>query len=576
MRRSGPKVRAGLVAGAVFAVVLAAAVITAGNAAGTRDRSRLAGLGGERRLGPLNTNVVLRLELGLAEQRGAALDRLIATGKTVSPTRFARLFLPNHDAVSRAISALDVDGLHATWTAGSEVVSVDGTAGAVERAFGVQLDRYERADGSTYYAPTAAPRLDGPFHGVVSEVSGLDDRSRLANLGGGGSSDPSSGCGSTNGGFTPSQVMSAYNFGPLRSESLTGAGQTIVLLEIDTFQQSDLDCFASKDGQSPPQVQVVQGQWGTPQNTANSSSGVSESDLDIEIVHSIAPAARLVVYYADADTSDIAAAAQAAVNAYPKAVFSISIGGCEVENLSNGQASETSDQNVWDTALKRLAATGGSAFIASGDSGAYTCGSQIKSSATGAEVPTVSYPASDPYATAVGGTTMFLGSSGQYGSEAAWGAPFEGDGSGGGVSQLWQRPSWQTGQGTTNSYSDGNREVPDVSALGDPNTGWSVYIVGNWNVVAGTSAAAPLWAALTVLADQKLSGSGLQPVGFANLPIYAFGADPTSWPAKAFNDVNVGENLYYPATAGWDPATGWGTPNAAGFVQDLLAYERQH
>jgi kumamolisin len=563
-----------MAAAVALAALIAVAVLASGGAAGTRAGGRLAGLGGARRLGPLNADVALRLQLGLADKRGADLDRLIAAGKTVSPARFERLFLPSDGAVSRAVAALTAYGLKSTWTAGSEVVGVDGTAGAVERAFEVQLDRYERPDGSTYYAPTAPPRLGGPFRGVVSEVSGLDDRARLENLGGGGS-DPSSGCGSTAGGYTPSQVMSAYNFGPLRSESLTGAGQTIVLIEIDTFQQPDLDCFAGKYGLSPPQVKVVQGQWGTPQNTANSSSGNSEAELDLEIVHSIAPAARLVVYYSDNSSSDIAAAAQAAITAYPEAILSVSIGGCEVENLVNGQAQVTSDQTVWDTALKRLALTKGSAFIASGDSGAYTCGSQIKSSATGAEVPTVSSPASDPYATSVGGTTLFLGSSGQYESEAAWGAPFEGDGSGGGISQLWQRPSYQTGQGTTDSYSDGDREVPDVSALGDPNTGWSVYTVGSWNVVAGTSAAAPLWAALTALTNQKLVEGGLQPVGFANLPIYAFGSDPTAWPAKAFNDVTTGENLYYPATGGWDPATGWGTPNAAGFVQDMLAYRRQ-
>jgi subtilase family serine protease len=291
-------------------------------------------------------------------------------------------------------------------------------------------------------------------------------------------------------------------------------------------------------------------------------------------VHAIAPAARLVVYDSDSRASDIAAAAQAAVAAYPKAIFSVSIGGCEVEELSNGQAQIAPDEQMWDSALKRLAATGGSAFIASGDSGAYTCGSQLTSTRTGSELPSVSSPSSDPYATSVGGTTLFVNPAGQGRGEAAWGAPFEGDGSGGGISDLWQRPSWQTGRGTSNSYSDGARELPDVSSLGDPNTGWDVYVVGGWSVVAGTSAAAPLWAGLAALADQKLSEQGLRAVGFANLPIYAFGGAPARWPAKAFNDVIAGENLYYPATPGWDPATGWGSPNAAGFVQDLLAYER--
>lgn len=553
-------------------LVLLVAAIAVGAARSSPPHRYGVALPSSHPIGSLAKSTRLRLELGLADRRSAALDRLIASGRTVSPQRFDRMFLPSANAVSRAMSALAAAGLTPSWTRGSGVVEVDGAAGAVEQAFGVQLERYRQPGGSTYYAPIGPPHLTPPLRGTISDVSGLSDRGRVHDLGS--SSGTSSGCGSTVGGYAPAQVMSAYDFDPLLHESLNGSGQTVVFLEIDTFQQPDLDCFAAKYGESPPSVTVVQGHWGSPTNTASSGTGESEAELDLEIVHSVAPAARLVVYYADARPSDIAAAAAAAVAAHPKAIFSVSIGGCEVESLSNGQAVIGSDETMWDTALKRLAATGGSAFIASGDSGAYTCGKQLTNGQTGAELPAVSSPASDPYATAVGGTTLFVSPSGGYEGEDAWGSPFEGDGSGGGVSYLWRRPSWQTGPGTSNSYSDGEREVPDVSALGDPNTGWAVYVVGNWSLVAGTSAAAPLWASLTALADQKLAEQSLPAVGFANLPIYAFGGDPSRWPAKAFNDVTNGENLYYSATPGWDPATGWGSPNAAGFVQDLLTYEK--
>jgi kumamolisin len=555
-------------AGAICALVAVLGLNGGGRAAGVALGGRL---GHARPIGPLAKSMPLRLELGLADRHAAKLNRLIAAGATVSPERFDRQFLPSAGAISDVETALNADGLKPQWAPGSGVVQVDGTAGAVERALGVQLERYRQPDGSTYYAPTAPPRLRAPLRTVIGNVSGLDDRARLHDLG---STTPTSGgCGQTAGGYTAAQVMSAYDFNPLLHESLNGRGQTIVFLEIDTFQQRDLNCFTGKFGGGPLSVDVARRRWGSPQNTAGSGGG-SESELDLEIVHAIAPAARLVVYDSDSRASDIAAAAQAAIAAYPKAILSVSIGGCEVEELSGGQPQTAPDEQMWDNALKRLAATGGTALIASGDSGAYTCGPQLTSATSGAELPSVSSPASDPYATSVGGTTLFVNSSGAYTGEAAWGAPFEGDGSGGGISDLWQRPSWQTGPGTTNSYSDGGREVPDVSSVGDPNTGWDVYVVGSWSVVAGTSAAAPLWAGLTALADQKLSEHGLPAVGFANLPIYAFGGDPSRWPAKAFNDVTVGENLYYPATRGWDSATGWGTPNAAGFVQDLLAYER--
>jgi kumamolisin len=562
---------ASIVAVGAVCALIAVVAVSSGSGGRAADAASAGVLGHASPIGPLSKSAQLRLELGLANPRSTALGRLIAAGRTVSPQTFDRSFLPSQRAVSQAETALAAAGLKPQWAPGSEVVQVAGTAGSVERAFGVQLERYRRSDGSTFYAPTAPPRLSAPLRSVVGNVSGLDDRARDHNLS---STTPTSGgCGAGAGGYTPGQVMSAYDFNPLLHASLNGRGQTIVFIEIDTFQQRDLNCFAGKFGGGALSVKVAPHRWGSPQNTAGSSDG-SESELDLEIVHAIAPAAKLVVYDSDSRASDIAAAAQAAVAAYPKAIFSVSIGGCEVEELSNGQAQIAPDEQMWDNALKRLAATGGSAFIASGDSGAYTCGSQLTSARTGAELPSVSSPASDPYATSVGGTALFVSPAGQDRGEAAWGAPFEGDGSGGGISDLWQRPSWQTGRGTSNSYSNGARELPDVSSLGDPNTGWDVYVVGDWSVVAGTSAAAPLWAGLTALADQKLSEQGLPAVGFANLPIYAFGGAPARWPAKAFNDVTAGENLYYPATPGWDPATGWGSPNAAGLVQDLLAYER--
>jgi kumamolisin len=558
----------GVIVAAVVATVAVAGPLGAG---GSRPQASAA-----RDLGRLGAGVRLRLELELSDQRSGGLARLIAAGRTVSPGTFERRFLPSRSAVMGAINRLAADGLAPAWTPGSQLIQADGSVAAIERAFAVRIERYERPNGTTYYAPTAPPRLGASLRNVVSDVSGLDDRARFENLSTAAVRDPSSGCGATVGGFTPAQVMSAYDFDPLLHDSLDGAGETIVFLEIDTFRKSDLNCFAGKFGVAPPEVTVMPRRWGSPKANATSAPGESEAELDLEIVHAIAPAARLVVYDADRRPADIAGAAQAAITAYPKAIFSISIGGCEIESLSGGQPVVTSGELEWSSALERLAATGGTAFAASGDSGAYACGPDLKSSQTGAELPSVSFPASDPYITAVGGTAMFLGAGGRYAGEAAWGGPFEGDGSGGGLSYLWRRPSWQKGRGVSNSYSDGARELPDVSALGDPDTGWNIYTDGSWAIVAGTSAAAPLWAGLTALADQQLAKHGLAPVGFANLPIYAFGAHPSAWPSPAFNDVTRGENLYYGATPGWDYASGWGTPNAGNFVADLLAYRKDH
>jgi kumamolisin len=561
-------VAAGLAAIAVVAVLVSssAAVPPRGPALALRVSARSA-----RELGPLPATDRLRLELQLANHRKAALNRLIASGRTVSPRRFAEEFLPPAGAVQRAVQRLAHDGLHPTWTPGASGIELDATAAAAEREFNVQLNRYQGSSG-TFYAPSEPARLPPELAGVVDTVSGLDDETRLGTL----QSSGSGGCGSTIGGYSPAQIMSAYNFGPLVHGSLNGGGQTVVFIEIDTFQQADLDCFAREYGEAAPSVSLGPQRWGSPTNSAGESGGESETDLDLEIVHAIAPSARLVVYYADSNTSDIAAAAQAAVQAYPHAILNVSIGGCEVEALSGGSPQVTPDQTAWNGALQRLAGTGGTAFIASGDSGAYTCGKDLVNTQTGNELLSVSYPASSPYATSVGGTALFLGAGGAYAGEAAWGGPFEADGSGGGLSRLWRKPAWQSGPGVTNSYSNGYREVPDVSAVGDPTTGWNIFTDGSWGVVAGTSAAAPLWAGLTALADQQLAGDNLQPVGFADPAIYAFGGNPARWPAAAFHDVKRGENLYYPAGSGWDFASGWGSPNAAGLVDDLVAYRRSN
>ncbi len=205
--------------------------------------------------------------------------------------------------------------------------------------------------------------------------------------------------------------------------------------------------------------------------------------------------------------------------------------------------------------------------MSSGDNGAYGRG------CTGS-TPTVEDPADSPHAVAVGGTTAFEGRGRTYGREAAWGDPIEQDGSGGGVSRVFRRPAWQRGPGVSNRYSNGMRQLPDVASIGDSLTGWDIVSGGLWVPVGGTSAGAPLWAALMALTDQALAARHLGPVGFANAALYDFAADPSNFPAAAYRQVTAGTNLYYPATSGWNFATGLGSPNAAAVVDDFIAYEK--
>lgn len=524
-------------------------------------------------LGPVDPAEPLHAVVGLEEPDVGGLERLIASGMTVSPATFDARFAPRASRVLAALGQLDRAGLRATWTPGSLVIDATGPAGAVERAFSVHLNRYQ-GHGAAYQAPTGPPRFTGSLRGLASSLGGVDTSRHVTDDTQSLEAQPapgpgSAGCGpGPSGGYTPDQVLGAYNFEPLRRGGLTGAGQTVVFVETDSYQEADLACFQRQFGGPPFEVAQAPQRWGTPDTSEH-----AEADLDLEIVHAIAPDAHLVVYYADSNPDHVASAAAAAVQAYPHGILSVSLGGCEwAAQNKDGTARPSSDETTWHAALRRLAATGGSAFIASGDSGAFMCGSQVTES-DGQTAPTVSSPADDPYATAVGGTALFVGRDDTYAGEATWGSPFQQVGSGGGVSAVWDRPSYQEGPGVSNPYSDGGREVPDVAALGDPETGWDIYSQG-WSPIGGTSAAAPAWAALMALTDESAAGFGLPPVGFANPALYQFGRYPGRQPARPFNDVTEGSNLYYVATRGWDYGTGWGSPNAAGIVDDFLAYQR--
>jgi subtilase family serine protease len=391
----------------------------------------------------------------------------------------------------------------------------------------------------------------------VSSVIGLDDYSRSTDA-----AMISQSISGLPGGYSPTQVFDFYHFQPLIKAGLDGAGETVVFLEINKFQPSDLALYAKQFNLPAFDVTVrTSASFGQP----GTDSG--EPDLDLEILHAAAPAAKLIVYESDATGQGVAAAYAAMVSANPGAIISDSIGGCET--------GEGAAVKATDTFVKHFAATGGSWFVAAGDSGAFTCqrNEAITQWNPAKQSPNVLSPADDPYVTAVGGTSIFPGAGGTYGRELAWGNPVEQAGGGGGVSAFFPRPSWQKGPGVSNQYSNGKRQVPDVSSLADTNTGWDIATGGSFQLIGGTSTGAPLWAGLAALTDQSLKEHHRKTLGFLDPALYYFASHSKSIPAPAFHDVTGGNNLYYPATAGWDFATGLGTPNAANLVDDFLAYE---
>ncbi|MBJ7607982.1 MAG: S8 family serine peptidase [Candidatus Dormibacteraeota bacterium] len=505
-----------------------------------------------RDLGPIAADQTLTVSLGLQGRDQAALAALVARGGRVTPAQYAQRFGPAPTAVAAVVATLSAAGLHEQWQAGQPVLSVSGPAGAIERTFSVAVHNHIGPDGTRFHAPTHAPTVPASLAPEVTSVAGLQDypTHRTQDL-----TNPS--------GFRPTDAADFYDVAPLQKAGLNGTGQTIYLVEIDEFGAPALQAYASKFNLPPFDVTVKRDptSWGDPGAEGNSSS---ETDLDLEIIHGIAPMAKLVVYYASGKGDNVDKALRALVQDHPASIVTISLGQCEA---SVDPAVPPQD----DAATTAAAASGTTIFVSSGDRGAYEC---IPNGDNNTVSP--NYISALPSVTSVGGTTVYMSATGGYGRESAWGEPAEQWGSGGGNSKFFKLPAWQTGPGVKNQFSDGSRQQPDVAANADSLSGWDIFgsQPGAEGTVGGTSAAAPFWAALTALVDQNLAQLKLPSVGFANPPLYAFAQNPSGLPANPFHDIVTGTNLLNPATPGWDYATGLGSPDAGALADDFEWYEK--
>jgi kumamolisin len=284
-------------------------------------------------------------------------------------------------------------------------------------------------------------------------------------------------------------------------------------------------------GLTPPTVVAVSVDGGT--NAPGDPNGADgEVALDIQVAGAIANGARIAVYFApNTDQGFIDAITTAVHDTTNKpSVLSISWGGPE---SSWPQSSVT----ALDNACQSAAALGVTITVACGDNG----------SSDGGSGNNVDFPASSPHVLACGGTEL-IGSGSTIEEEVVWNDQSSGGGAtGGGYSTLFPLPSWQSSAGISGS----GRGVPDVAGDASPETGYNILVDGQQEVVGGTSAVAPLWAALMALINQQRG----TPVGFVNASLYTDGAD--------FHDITQGSNGAYSAGPGWDACTGLGSPNGA-------------
>ncbi len=422
-----------------------------------------------------------------------------------------------------------------------------------------------RYNGRTFFAPATPPKLPSFIVNSLVAITGLDNYSSVPQhafafqsaLNPPAARRAGQDCNALQDTLFPMDVAHAYGFDQLWNKGWHGEKMTVNLVEVDGFYQEDIqnyfDCIN------------FQGHLNVTSVDAQPTDAQGETTLDIEMVAGLARSVNIVDYQTDGNSggdiwSQVNDELQQILNDNTNNgnagdVVSISLGTTEGDITNN-------DRNAIDQSLRLLTQVEHMrVFIASGDCGAFSDGIYRDL--------TVSFPASDPWATSVGGTVLNTDNNQHRASEVAWSDASNLRrctnqwGSGGGNSQMYGRPGWQQASGVNNQFSIGHRQVPDISAVA---YALAVYFDGQWGAVGGTSAAAPIWAAGLALMNEGL----IKQIGkFTASPQLFYVVAQGGGGLHPYYDVTRGNNLYYPATSGWDYATGLGTPNLGDFYYVL-------
>jgi subtilase family serine protease len=568
--------------------------------------------------------VGFRVYLGWNDEAGAeALAKAVSDpgsssyGRYLTPSEFRRRFAPTQAQVGAVQSWLRSQGFKVNYTpANNHYVSAEGTVAQAQAAFGAQFGMYA-VHGQTVRSPSADIAIPNALAGSVTGVVGLDDSAVFVQTDHvvDKNAPPSAGfrnapplsaywaelvspyaypAGFTDvaspptapwtvKGYTPNQIKGAYGI-----SGYDGAGQTVAI--IDAYASptilADVNQWSTNRGlptMNPSQlVQVVPpGVYGRPQNPAQDPQGwYGEETLDVEAVHGMAPAAKIVYVGAPNNYRDLDAAMNHVVDQHLAQIVTNSY-GYATELLPPGYVKPFNDT------LVQAAAEGIGVYFSSGDTGDETARFGFA---------TTEWPTSSPWVTAVGGTSLGVGQANTRVLETGWGTSDYSCntttlacsrtgwlyGAGGGVSRLFPEPSYQSGAGLNLS----GRGVPDVAALGDPQTG---LLIGQTQTfpegshydeyrIGGTSLSSPIFAGLMALADQKAG----HPHGFANPAFYANKASfydvlsvktavarrnynnsvdasaGTSDRLRTFDDYSGSPTQH--TNPGWDNVTGLGTP----------------
>jgi subtilase family serine protease len=382
--------------------------------------------------------------------------------------------------------------------------------------------------------------------------------------------------------YGPQLIRKAYGVTPVLNSGFTGKGQSIVI--IDSFGsptiRQDLKVFDKGYGlPDPPSLKIVAplGTIKFDPNNSDMAGWAFETTLDVEWSHALAPDANIVLMTSPVSETE-------GVQGLPEFLFLekyavnhnlgkiISQSWSATENtLFNPGGRQIFDQ--FNDFYKKAGQQGVTFFASTGDSGS----SNVDINGNTYPFPTVGFPASSPYVTAVGGTSLFASSTGNYQSETVWDeVALSGGAGGGGVSQVFKEPAYQKANlpASDQSILKGFRGIPDISYNADPYTAILVYLSfipgqAGYYFIGGTSEGSPQWAGIIADADQMAG----HPLGFLNPALYQIGN--SSKAGNSYHDITVGNNGYngvpgYNATPGWDLATGWGTPKVSGLLPVLI------
>ena len=550
--------------------------------------------------------VTLALKPSPAQQ--SALDQLLAEQQDPSsanyhnwltPEQFADRFGTSQDDIDKIAAWLQGQALTVTSVARSRnAISFSGSAAAVGQAFNLELHHY-LVNGERHFANTTEPAIPAAFAGVVGAIRGLHDfRMKPASLRrkvvpeAAQQPDYTSIVNPANHFLAPEDIALIYNLKPLLANGVDGSGQSLVVVGQSQVRLADIQLYRSTFNLPAKDPQLILDPNDT--DPGISAGDLSESELDLELAGAAAPNANILFVY----SSDVMTSAFYAIQQNLAPVLSMSYGSCEAQNT-------TKDKDYLEGLGRQANAQGITWFAASGDSGATDCAGSGPGNSTGGL--SVDIPASMPEVTGIGGTEFAEGSGTywnlandanggsaiSYIPETAWndtaldGSP---SASGGGASEFFGKPTWQTGPGVP---ADGARDVPDLAITASADhDGFLIYSSDGCGgprgstapcrqLIGGTSTGPPTFSGILALLNQQVVAGG-QSAGLGNINPKLYSLAQSA--AAAFHDITTGDNkinvtcpspsptpctpgiVGFSAGPGYDQVTGLGSVDATALV----------